>query len=91
VDWGDGSVSNVSGVNLRNRFDYENPISLYHTYDYWRLKNYWSGQETKNLADLEAECPQYQDYCFVHATIQLMDNWDKTSAVKLVKFRIRRK
>ncbi|MFA6307146.1 MAG: hypothetical protein WCV70_04075 [Patescibacteria group bacterium] len=38
VDWGDGEQTIVSGVEMRDRPNADNPHSLYHLYSYWDLK-----------------------------------------------------
>jgi len=38
VDWGDNEYTAVSGVEMRDRPNADNPHSMYHLYSYWDLK-----------------------------------------------------
>lgn len=50
VDWGDGEVTTVSGVEMRDRQDVNDPHSLYHLYGYWDLRTKWSGSTDRDGA-----------------------------------------
>lgn len=38
VDWGDNEFTSVSGAEMRDRPNADNPHSMYHLYSYWDLK-----------------------------------------------------
>ena len=66
----------MSGVSLRDRANRNEPMSLYHYYDYYQLKE----------ADVTSDritCPT-SDSCIVSVTIDVRDNWNATSTQKSV-------
>lgn len=73
VDWGNGVVDSVSGVSLRNRFNPENPFTLYHRYDYWQLRSF--DEQPGNNIDCAGNS------CTVTIEIKIVDNWDKPSVL----------
>ena len=69
VDWGDGSVTVVSGVSLRDASNANQPITLYHTYDYYALLK----QSTQGSLANPPTCDG--GICSVNILIQVKDNW----------------
>jgi hypothetical protein len=65
VDWGDGTKTVVTGVEMRDRPTTANPHSLYHLYSYWDMK-------AKALS-LGINCGVSS--CTVTPKIQIKDNW----------------
>jgi hypothetical protein len=72
VDWGD-SVTSVSGVSLRDRANRNEPMSLYHYYDYHQLVKL-------DKPDDAISCSISGKFCRVEITISVKDNWNATSA-----------
>lgn len=62
VDWGDGTITSVTGVEMRDRRTI--PHSLYHSYDYWTIR-----ARAKNPnACTDASCT-------VQPKVIIQDNW----------------
>ncbi len=74
VNWGDGSVSNVSGVDLRGRTDPAYPFSLYHFYDFSQVKD-----ADNNMPLPGTTCSTSN--CSVGISISAVDNWNVSSTV----------
>ena len=68
VDWGDGEITTVSGVEMRDRPNPSNPSSLYHLYSYWDLK------AKANSGVTRVDCST-AGVCKVQPKIQIKDNW----------------
>lgn len=66
VDWGDGETTLVSGVEMRDRPNQDNPHSLYHLYSYWDLRAKGSG-----VGNISCSVGQ----CTVYPRIKIKDNW----------------
>jgi hypothetical protein len=66
VDWGDGDRVTVSGANLLNKTNEENPYVLYHVYDYWKMIQ--NGSCTTSP-------------CNVKVKIRLKDNWNAETCI----------
>jgi hypothetical protein len=60
VDWGDGEETVISGVELRDRPNFDDPHSFYHMYDY---------------RDMVAKDICSGSYCVVRPRIKIKDNW----------------
>ncbi len=67
VNWGDGEQMVVSGVEMRNRPDSNNPFSLYHLYSYWDLKAKASVVSSINCS--------VAGQCSVKPSVQIKDDW----------------
>ncbi|OGF25155.1 hypothetical protein A2303_02300 [Candidatus Falkowbacteria bacterium RIFOXYB2_FULL_47_14] len=66
VDWGDNEGTVVSGVEMRDRKNWENPHSLFHLYSYWdlrakRVMNYGAGQNTVYCGAANALARNYEN------------------------------
>lgn len=48
IDWGDNEFTSVSGVEMRDRPNADNPHSMYHLYSYWDLKAKNATDQTTN-------------------------------------------
>ncbi len=71
VDWGDNETIVVSGVEMRDRPNPDNPHSLYHLYSYWDLK-------AKTGINCLNDCSGYgvsNACCVVQPRIKIQDNW----------------
>lgn len=66
VDWGDGETTLVSGVEMRDRPNPDNPHSLYHLYSYWDLR-------AKSGTTPSIVCGAGQ--CSVKPRVKIKDNW----------------
>ena len=67
VDWGDGGMTTVSGVQIMDQPNKEHPHSLYRLYDYWNLKAL-AGTLGTNIT-----CAA--DECRVQPSVRIKDNW----------------
>lgn len=67
IDWGDGEGTIVSGVEMRDRPNPNNPHSLYHLYSYWDLK----AKASRPGSGITCG----EDYCTVTPSIKIKDNW----------------
>jgi hypothetical protein len=56
IDWGDNEKTVVTGVEMRDRPNIDNPHSLYHLYSYWDLK-------AKNSVDQTLTGGENSVYC----------------------------
>lgn len=65
IAWGDGTTTVVSGASLRDRANTENPMMMYHFYDFRQLQ--------------QAGVCATQNSCQVTVTVSIRDNWDKQS------------
>ena len=74
IDWGDGTATTVSGVALLSRSNENNPFTLYHNYDYWKLLRFASSSSLP--ADI-LSCNE--DFCTVKIRVKLRDNWNGTT------------
>lgn len=72
VDWGDNLHTVVSGVEMRDRQNLDNPHRLYHLYSYWDLVR-------KHTVDQALEGGQNTVYCGLMNTIP--ENFDGDSAL----------
>ncbi len=70
VKWGDGEETVVSGVEMQERKNPDNPHSLYHLYSYWDLK----ARAARSVAGSNIDCSQPNN-CTVKPTVQIKDNW----------------
>ena len=68
VDWGDGEITSVSGVEMRDRSNEENPHSLYHLYDYWDLKQKGKCESLNGGISTTG-------YCYIQPKVWVKDNW----------------
>jgi hypothetical protein len=62
VIWGDGTETTVSGVEIRDQSNPNEPHSLFHLYDYWYMKEKVPGSCSNNQ-------------CTAIPKIQVKDNW----------------
>jgi len=74
IGWQDGERSKVSGVNLRNRTNPDNPFLLYHLYDFWKVK--------EAVAD-DASGSCSADTCNIDVKITVYDNWNKSTSTEV--------
>jgi hypothetical protein len=71
VDWGDGDTTSITGMEMRERTNTENPHSFYHIYNYWDLL-----QKSKSVSGIScANDATYGNYCAVVPKVWLRDNW----------------
>src|SRR3989339_484795 len=70
VDWGDGSATNISGAEMIEKPNADNPHSLYHLYDYWNMKN----KLPSCGGGLVVNCC-FSDHCVIQPRIKIKDNW----------------
>ena len=82
VDWGDGEVSSVNGVSLRARPNVDNPLTLYHAYDFWQLRRRCNdvGASCTDEAAWDdgtsmLYCPD-ENSCRIRLRIKVRDNWN---------------
>ncbi len=77
IDWGDSKVSSVAGVNLRTRGNINYPFVLYHSYNYYKLKDL----DDPSTADDGLICGSDEGgiYCAAKITVWVRDNWDKSA------------
>jgi hypothetical protein len=71
VVWGDGEEMIVSGVEMMDRRNADNPHSLYHLYSYWDLKAKFASGYTD--PDIDINCSGSS--CTVTPKIKIRDNW----------------
>ena len=69
VDWGDGGKTMVTGVEMRDKPNPDNPESVYHLYSYWDLK------AKANSGIIAASSCSVPGECRVQPKIQIKDNW----------------
>lgn len=81
VDWGDGETTVVSGVEMRDRPDINNPHSLYHLYDYWDLKN----KNSQGVVGIDCGTPEE---CKITPSVKIKDNWGLESDLVLFSGKI---
>ena len=67
VDWGDGENTVVSGVEMMDRRNVDNPHSLYHLYSYWDIK------AKASAAGSTITCAASS--CTITPKIKIKDNW----------------
>ena len=68
VDWGDGSTTTISGIEMRDRQVLDKPHSLYHLYSYDEMK-------AKDKNDLNCKNINNKYYCTATPKISIRDNW----------------
>jgi len=67
VDWGDGEKTIVSGTEMSDRPNPDNPHSLYHLYSYWDLK----AKANRGVKGVSCSAST----CTVVPKIMIKDNW----------------
>jgi hypothetical protein len=67
VDWGDGTKTRVSGIEMRDQPNPKEAHSLYHLYDYWFLKQ----KVAEGVGGISCDSNQ----CVVRPKIKIKDNW----------------
>ena len=77
IDWGDGEVLSISGVEMRDRPETDSPHSAFHSYDYWDLKNKRDSDSSKYFM---ISCTGIGGngtvpFCTVKPRIKIKDNW----------------
>lgn len=90
IDWGDNEKTAVTGVEMRDRANPDNPHSMYHLYSYWDLKAKNAtaqdensvycgnaGAEAKNYSNAGSgyDCPAGSACCAVKPSAKVRDNW----------------
>lgn len=90
VDWGDNETTVVSGAEMRDRPNTDNPHSFYHLYSYWDMKAKNSIDQDVNsvycgpaggnavnndLQDSGIDCPANRNCCAVQPGVKIKDNW----------------
>ncbi|MCK5117910.1 MAG: hypothetical protein KAR44_15045, partial [Candidatus Aegiribacteria sp.] len=68
INWGDGESTVISGIEMRDRVNMNNPHSFYHLYSYWDLK-------AKDEEFGSIDCPVGGSRCEVTPSIKIKDNW----------------
>jgi hypothetical protein len=96
IDWRDGDVSTISGVEMRSRPNEDTPHSLFHLYSYWELRiNHNQGVDSIFCGDANEraqnssgiEIPEYElappssNYCAIQPRVKIKDNWGWCSCV----------
>jgi hypothetical protein len=76
VDWGDGNMTTVSGVENMHHPNVSDPHSMYHAYDYWTLKAEESlpSIDCYNPGDAGSLCVG-DTCCVVSPSVKIKDNW----------------
>ena len=70
VDWGDGEKTVVSGAEMRDRQDPDNPHTLYHIFSFWDMvAKEKSGVLPAGTCDLSAK------RCSAKPGVKIKDNW----------------
>jgi hypothetical protein len=86
VNWGDDEATIISGIEMRDRSNLEEPHSLYHLYDYWDLKKKDTASSTNITCVKGGEilnepdsgvynCPTGNNCCMVEPRVRIKDNW----------------
>lgn len=89
ISWGDDEKTTVSGVEMRDRDNPDNPFLLYHLFSYWDLKtkdnqgklassdgNTSLSGDCGNNCRAEGYCSTYEGaYCRIKPKIKIKDNW----------------
>ena len=70
IDWGDGETTSITGMEMRERVNMENPHSFYHIYSYWDLLKKDSGSDS-----ISCNNSLYGNHCEITPKIWLRDNW----------------
>ncbi|MDD4901196.1 MAG: hypothetical protein PHS62_03775 [Patescibacteria group bacterium] len=70
VDWGDGTQTVVTGVQMRDKPNESQPETIYHLYSYWDLK----AKDSQGSADID--CATTAGQCRVSPKVQIKDNWN---------------
>ncbi len=71
IDWGDDEKMIISGVEMRDRTNSDDPHSFYHLYDYWDLK----GKESGGSSQITCATDSAGNYCQATPKIKIKDNW----------------
>jgi len=66
VDWGDGNETIVSGVELKDRRNIDDPHSVFHMYSYWEV---WDKHDELDSAHCD------ENECVVDIKVRIKDNW----------------
>ena len=69
IDWGDGDITSITSVKMRDRPNPENPHSLYHLYSYWNLVYLYNS----GAGNINCSTP---GICTVRPSVRIKDNWD---------------
>lgn len=77
IDWRNGDVDNISGVQLTDRSDPDNPHKSSHMFDYWTLKAKSASYPGVTCSDAENGCPGAG--CDIKPSVKVKDNWDNWS------------
>ncbi|GEM_PF-3812600 len=77
VDWGDGTSTSVSGVEIRNRPNIDNPHTLFHLYSYYDILR------EKGTAGCTAATNDTPGSCALKVKIQIRDKWGWCNASKV--------
>ncbi len=78
VSWGDGAITTISGVEMRDRPNPDDPHSLYHLYDYWQLKSNSTIPNSQVTCGTDINgnyCAPGVDYCSIRPQVKIQDNW----------------
>jgi len=70
VSWGDGTITTLSGAEMRDRPSASDPHEVFHLYSYWDLKN-------KDVAGDGITCGTNAgvNYCSIKPKVKIKDNW----------------
>jgi len=74
IDWGDDTETTVTGVEMRDKPNPDNPESVYHLYSYWDLK----AKFNQGLLPFGSSCntdASGTNYCRIQPGVQIKDNW----------------
>lgn len=68
IDWGDGNITQASGIKINQNPSADNPHTFYHYYSYWDIKSR-VGTQSGGLSSCSANS------CGVVLKIMVVDNW----------------
>ncbi len=88
IDWGDGEVSSLGGLNVVHRPNADDPHKFTHFYSYGDLLQKFSGNNP-HFPPTSLQIIQCNDFfCEINATIQIMDHWNVPSATTIVPVQV---
>lgn len=74
IDWGDDEQTVVSGVEMNDRPNANNPHSFYHMYSYWDLK-FKANRPPSDIVCYAANATIPANHCIIKPKVKIKDNW----------------
>jgi hypothetical protein len=74
IDWRNGQIDRVAGVQLTDRSSAVYPHAASHLFDYWTLKALSSS--TPSISCSDTSCPGDTPACSIKPRVKIKDNWD---------------